>query len=72
MLDLLQFAFIFVLPLFIVAGALVSLFGVAALFDVLDHPDEIRGRIEGLFRRPPREPRSPGGDHYYRPYWLGR
>jgi len=22
-----------------------------------------------LFRRPPREPRRPGPDHYYKPYW---
>ena len=25
--------------------------------------------VEALFRRPPREPRKPGADHYYKPYW---
>ncbi len=25
--------------------------------------------VESLFRRPPRQPRRPGSDHYYRPYW---
>ncbi|HXY38966.1 MAG TPA: hypothetical protein VEQ10_04805 [Vicinamibacteria bacterium] len=25
--------------------------------------------VLSLFRRPPREPRRPGSDHYYKPYW---
>ncbi len=25
--------------------------------------------VLSLFRRPPREPRKPGPDHYYKPYW---
>ncbi|HVO11071.1 MAG TPA: hypothetical protein VMX54_10070 [Vicinamibacteria bacterium] len=25
--------------------------------------------VLSLFRRPPREPRRPGPDHYYKPYW---
>lgn len=69
---ILQFLFIVLLPVIIVAGALVTLFGVGALFDALDHPDEVRGRIEAAFRRPPRPPREAGPDHYYRPYWSAR
>jgi len=42
------------------------------LFDALDHPQEVRGRIEGAFRRPPRPARMAGPDHYYQPYWSGR
>ncbi len=25
--------------------------------------------VLSLFRRPPHEPRRPGPDHYYKPYW---
>jgi hypothetical protein len=32
----------------------------------------LRGRIEALFRRPPRSPMSTGRDHYYKPYWQSR
>ncbi len=69
---ILQFLFIVLLPVIIVAGALVTLFAVGALFDALDHPDEVRGRIEAAFRRPPRPPREAGPEHYYRPYWSAR
>ena len=69
--DLLQFAFILALPLVIVAGGLVSLFAVGAAFDALDDPQGMRARVDGLFRRPPREARTTGPKHYYRPYWLG-
>jgi hypothetical protein len=72
MLSLVEFLFIVLVPLVLVAGALVSLFAVGALFDALDHPDSIRARIEGAFRRPPRPPRTPGEDHYYKPYWAER
>jgi hypothetical protein len=65
-----QFLFIVLVPLVVVAGALVSLFAVGALFDALEHPDEIRGRIEAAFRRPPKPPKAPGKDHYYKPYWA--
>jgi hypothetical protein len=70
MLGLIQFLFIVLVPLVLVAGAVVSLFAVGALFDALEHPGEIRGRIEGAFRRPPAPPKTPGDDHYYRPYWA--
>lgn len=67
--PLIQFLFILAVPLVLVAGAVVTLFAVGALFDALEHPDELRTRIEGAFRRPPRPPRLAGTDHYYRPYW---
>ena len=67
-----EFLFIVILPLVIVAGALVSLFAVGALFDALENPGDLRGRIEGAFRRPPKPPRPPGSDHYYKAYWASR
>lgn len=70
--PLVQFAFIVLVPIVLVAGALVTLFALGALFDVLDHPEELRGRIEAAFRRPPRPPRMPGEEHYYKPYWASR
>jgi hypothetical protein len=74
--DLLEkaagFALILLLPLVVIAGALVTLFAVGALFDALDHPSEVRGRIEAAFRRPSRPSRMAGPDHYYQPYWSGR
>jgi hypothetical protein len=68
----LGFGLILLLPLVIVAGGLVTLFAVGALFDALDNPGEVRGRIEAAFRRPPRPPRMTGPDHYYQPYWSPR
>jgi hypothetical protein len=67
-----QFLFIVVLPLVIVAGALVSLFALGALFDLMEHPGEASSRIEGLFRRPPAPARAPGKGHFYRAYWQRR
>jgi hypothetical protein len=64
-----QFLFILLVPLVVVGGALATLFGLGALFNALEHPDELRQRIEGAFRRPPRPPREPAPDHYYRPHW---
>jgi hypothetical protein len=66
------FALILLLPLVIVGGALVTLFAAGALFDALDHPREVRGRIEAAFRRPPRPSRLAGPGHYYQPYWSDR
>jgi hypothetical protein len=65
-----EFLFIPTLAVVLVVGGLVTLFAVGAIFDALDHPGEIRVRIEGLFRRPPKTPRPPGEDHYYRAYWA--
>ena len=64
-----EFVFILLIPLVVVAGALVGLFAVGALFDVLEHPEAMRARIEGAFRRPPKAPRETAPDHYYRPHW---
>jgi hypothetical protein len=66
---LLQFLFILAVPLVLVAGGVVTLFGVGAVFDALEHPGDLRRRIEGAFRRPPKPPKTAGRDHYYRPYW---
>jgi hypothetical protein len=67
-----EFVFILLVPIVLVAGGLVSLFAVGALFDALDHPGELSSRVEQIFRRPPAPPRVPGKDHYYRPYWAGK
>ena len=66
----LQFLFIVVTPLVLVAGAAIALFAIGALFDVLEHPDELRSRIQALFRQPLAAPKTPGKDHYYKPYWA--
>lgn len=71
-LSVLQFLFIVAVPIVAVAGALVSLFAIGALFDALEHPEELQQRIEAAFRRPPKTPRGIGKDHYYRPFWVGR
>jgi hypothetical protein len=65
-----QFLFIVAVPVVLVVGGLVTLFAVGALFDALDHPAEIGARIEALFKRPPKAPKPPGEDHYYRAYWA--
>lgn len=65
-----QFLFIVLVPLFLVAGAVATLFAVGALFDALEHPEALRKRIEGAFRRPQKAGRVAGSDHYYRPYWI--
>jgi hypothetical protein len=67
--SLLQFLFIVLVPLVIVAGGLVSLFAVGALFDLLENPGDARARIEGLFRRPAAPPRPPDQDHYFQAHW---
>jgi hypothetical protein len=66
---LIQFLFIILVPLVLVAGGLVTLFGLGALLDALDDLDELKRRIESAFRRPPKPPQAPAADHYYRPYW---
>ena len=66
------FLLVLLLPFVVIGGALLTLFAVGALFDALDHPDDVRTRIEAAFRRPPRAPRLAGPEHYYRPYWSGR
>ena len=70
MTDLLQFAFIVVLPLVLVAGGLLTLFAVGALFDAMEDPQALRARVEGAFHPIARSARIPGADHYYQRYWL--
>jgi hypothetical protein len=72
MTSIVEFLFIVAIPLVAVAGGLVSLFAVGALFDVLENPGDLRVRIERAFRRPPKAPKPPDSDHYYRPYWASR
>ena len=64
-----EFAFILLIPLVLVGGGLVTLFAVGAIFEALENPGELRSRVENAFRRPPKEPKAPGPDHYYKPYW---
>ena len=64
-----QFLFILLVPLVIVGGALASLFALGALFDFLEHPEQARARVEGLFRRPPAAARPPDKDHFYQAHW---
>ena len=72
MLQVIQFAFIVLVPLLLVAGGVASLFAVGALLDALEHPEALRGRIEGLFRPVLKAPRATGAKHYYKPYWESR
>ena len=65
-----EFLFILAVPLVVVAATVAGLFAVGALFDALDHPEELSLRVEGLFRRASRPPKTAGPDHYYRPYWT--
>ena len=68
--SFIEFAFIVVLPLVLVAGGLVSLFAVGALFDALEDPQGLRARIDAAFRSVPGVARIPGPGHYYRRHWL--
>lgn len=65
----LQFLFIVLVPLVIVAASLAGLFAIGALFDLLENPGEARGRIEGLFRRPPAPARATKKRHFYQAHW---
>jgi hypothetical protein len=65
-----QFLFILALPLVVVGGGLVTFFGVGALFEALEEPAELKRRIEGAFRKPPKPPQPIAPDHYYQQYWT--
>lgn len=67
-----QFLFIVIVPIVLVAGGLVSLFAVGALFDALEHPGELQQRVEGAFRAGPVTAHATGRDHYYQPFWSSR
>lgn len=71
MADFVPFAFVVILPVVVVAGAIVTLFALGALFDALDHPQELGGRIGAAFRAAPVQGRETGARHYYTPYWKG-
>ena len=68
--QLLGFLFIVAVPLVAVAGGLVTLFAVGALFDFLENQEAFAKRIEAAFRRPLKTPVTAGPEHYYRPYWV--
>jgi hypothetical protein len=68
--ELAQFLFIVAVPLVVVAGALVTLYVVGAVFYCLDHPKEAAQSIEAAFRGRPKPSRLAGPDSYYRPYWT--
>jgi len=63
------FLFIVAVPIVVVAGAVVTLFAVGALFDALENPAEISARIEAAFRGRPKPSKPAPPDHYYQPYW---
>lgn len=56
------------IAILLVVGALLALAVVVAALALLN-PVASKRRLEALFRRPPRPPKAPGPDHYYRPYW---
>jgi hypothetical protein len=67
--DLVRFVFILAVPIVLSAGAVVTLFAVGALFDALDHPQEVGQRISAAFRGQPPAGKLAGPGHYYQPYW---
>ena len=64
-----EFAFIVAVPLVVVAGGLVSLFAVGALFYLLEEPDAAARGIEAFFRGTPKPAKMAGPDNYYQAYW---
>jgi hypothetical protein len=50
------------------AGAVVLVLAVVVAVAIAN-PAAARRRVLSLFRRPPRPARTPGQDHYYKPYW---
>ncbi len=70
--PVIQFAFIVVLPIVLVAGGLVTLFAAGALLYALEQPAEVKDLISAPFRRPVAAPKPTGPEHYYKPYWAAR
>jgi hypothetical protein len=66
----LAFLFIVAIPIVVVAGAVGTLFAVGALFDALENPAEISGRIEAFFRGRLAPSKPAPADHYYQAYWA--
>ncbi len=50
-------------------AAFVLLVALAAVVLLALRRDAAVRWVLSLFRRPPREPRRPGADHYYKAYW---
>ena len=69
MLTLFYFGFLVLLFVVIVIGALATLFAVGAAFYVMEYPEEVRQRIDTLFRQPVGEARTTDAGHYYQPHW---
>jgi hypothetical protein len=69
---LIEFLFIVAVPLVLVAGAVVTLFAIGALFDALDNPLALLPRIQAIFRRPLAPPKTPGRESYYKAYWQAK
>jgi predicted PurR-regulated permease PerM len=53
----------------IIAGAIVAFVVLVGLYLVFRDTTALQRRIESLFRRPPRPPKTAGDEQYYRPYW---
>jgi hypothetical protein len=70
--ELAAFLFIVAVPLVVVAGAVLTLFAIGALFDALDNPSQISSRIEAAFRGRPKPSKPAPADHYYKPYWASK
>ena len=70
LLDVFRFLFIFVVPIVMVAGGAVTLFGLGAIIYILEQPQEVADRINGLFRKPEKPPKELSSSHYYPPYWT--
>jgi len=64
-----EFLFIVLLPVIMVAGGLVTLFAVGALFDALENPSAFADRLGQVMRGRPKPSKMAGPDHYYKPYW---
>jgi hypothetical protein len=68
--DFGRFLFILATPVVLVAGGVVTLFAIGALFDALENQDELGARVQALFRGPVVGAKAPDKDHYYKPYWA--
>ena len=68
--EIAAFLFIVLVPLVVVAGAVVTLFAVGALFATLDNPGDLSGQVEAFFRGRLKPSKPVAEDHYYQQYWA--
>ena len=68
--ELVAFGFIVLVPLVAVAGAVVTLFAVGAIFATLDNPGDLSGQVEAFFRGRLKPSKPVAEDHYYKQYWA--